>query len=166
MALAGRDFYPDVRLSAGYNSLWNQTEKRLTVGVGINIPLQGKRRAAQNEARAGLLRLELEYKGRVSQVLGAVQRAYDRVRESGHVITLYRDRLLPLAEENLAVARTDYEAGGGDFLDLISAEKNLMQTQLQLERARADYHRRLAALARAVGGLRFLGRMTAGGDAS
>lgn len=166
VALAERDFYPDIQLSAGYNSLWNQQEKRLTVGVGINIPLQGKRRAARDQAKAGLLRLGLERKSKVSQVLGAVQRAYDRVRESAHVIALYRDRLLPLAEENLAAARADYQAGSGDFLDLITAEKNLMQTQLQLERARADYHRRLSALERAAGGPQVLGRIAAGGDAS
>jgi cobalt-zinc-cadmium efflux system outer membrane protein len=156
VALAKRDYYPDIQLSAGYNTLWNQDEKRLTVGAGINIPLQGKRRAAKDEARAGLMRLDLKHKGKVSQVLGAVQRAYDRVRESAHVITLYRNRLLPLAEENLQAARSDYESGSGNFLDLISVEKNLMLTQLQLEQARADYHRRLAALEHTVGGSKAL----------
>ena len=153
VALAKRDFYPDIRVTASYNSLWNQGEKRFTVGAGINIPLQGKRRSIMDEARADVTRLDLEQRAKVSQILGEVQRAHDRVRESTHVLSLYRDRLRPLAEENLDAARSDYEAGSGDFLDLIDAEKNLMQTQLELERALADYHRHLATLERSVGGL-------------
>ena len=152
LALADRDFFPDIQLAVGYNWLWNRTEKRFTVSAGVPIPLAGKRRAAKDEARAGLIRLGLEQRSQAAEVLGVLQQAYDRVRESMHAITLYRERLLPLAEETLAAAKSDYEAGSGDFLALITAEKNLMVTQLQLETARADYHRHRARLARVAGG--------------
>lgn len=150
--LAERNDYPDITLNAGYNTLWNQSEKRFTVGASINIPLQGKRRAAKDEARAMTLRLDSQQRAKVSQLMGDVQRAMEKVRESEHVLSLYHNRLLPLAEENLEAAQSDYEAGSGNFLDLISAEKNLMQTRLQREQALADYHRRLAALEHIVGG--------------
>jgi len=150
--LAERNDYPDITLNAGYNTLWNQSEKRLTVGASINIPLQGKRRAAKDEARAMTLRLDLQQRAKVSQLMGDLQEVVEKVRESEHVLSLYHNRLLPLAEENLEVAQFDYEAGSGNFLDLISAEKNLMQTRLQREQARADYYRRLAALEHIVGG--------------
>ena len=152
LTLSERDFYPDVTFSAGYNSLWNQDEKRLTAGASINIPLRGKRNAASDETRARTLRLDADQKTNVAKILDAVQRAYEQVRESEHVLTLYGDRLLPLAEENLAAAQSDYESGSGGFLELISAEKNRMQTQLQLEQAKADYHRRLATLKHTIGG--------------
>jgi len=150
--LAERNFYPDISLFAGYNTLWNQDEKRLTVGASINIPLQGKRHAAVDEALAMTMRLDSQQRAKVSQLIGEVQRAVEKVNESEYVLSLYQDRLLPLAEENLEAARSDYEAGSGNFLDLISAEKNLMQTQLQREQALADYHRRIAALEQLVGG--------------
>jgi len=162
--LAERDLYPDITLNAGYNTLWNQDEKRLTIGAAINIPLQGRRNAARDEARAITLSLDAEQQATLARVLGEVQRAYDRVRESAHVITLYRERLLPLAEENLQAARSDYESGSGNFLDLISVEKNLMQTRLQLEQALADYHRRLAALEHTVGGPKALLSTNFGGN--
>jgi len=162
--LAERDLYPDITLNAGYNTLWNQDEKHLTVGAGINIPLQGKRRAAKDEARAMTMHLDAEQQATLARILGEVQRAYDRVRESAHVITLYRERLLSLAEENLQAAQSDYESGSGNFLDLISVEKNLMLTQLQLEQARADYHRRLAVLEHTVGGPKALHSVNSGGN--
>ena len=151
-ALSERDFYPDVTVSVGYNSLWNQDEKRLMVGASINIPLRGKRNAATDETRAQTLRLDADQKTKVAKILDAVQRAYEQVRENEHVLKLYQNRLLPLAEENLAAAQSEYESGSGGFLDLISAEKNRIQTHLQLEQARADYHRRLATLKYTIGG--------------
>lgn len=150
--LAERSTLPDFQLSADYNSLWMRDEQRLMVGIGINIPLSAKHRAAEDEARADLLRLDFTRQEAVVQLQGEVQQAYDQLLESRHVLALYQDRLLPLAEENLAAARSDYEAGRGNFLDMISAEKNLMQARLQQEQARADHYRRRASLERAVGG--------------
>jgi len=150
--LAQREFYPDFNLSAGYNSLWDRTEKRFTLGVGINIPLdQSKRRAAESEAHAKLKQAQWDNIDLSAKIEEEVQIAYDRVQESRHVLVLYRNQLLPLAEENLNAAKADYQAGSGDFLALISAEKNLMQTQLQAEWALTDAHRRLAEIERAVG---------------
>ncbi len=164
LTLTERELYPDLRLAAEYNSLWMRDEQRFTVGVGINIPLSGKHRAAQDEAQAELMRLDFTQQARVSQLLGEVQQDYDRVRESEHVLSLYQTRLLPLAEENLSAARADYESGRGNFLDMIGAEKNLMQARLELEQARADHHRRLAALERTVGGTGLLQGRHSGDD--
>ncbi len=118
--LAERNDYPDITLNAGYNTLWNQSEKRFTVGASIN----GKRHAAKDEARAMTLRLDSQQRAKVSQLMGDLQRAIEKVRESEHVLSLYQNRLLPLAEENLEAAQSDYEAGSGNFFDLISAEKS------------------------------------------
>jgi outer membrane protein, heavy metal efflux system len=149
--LARRDFYPDFSVKVGYNSLWDNQEKRFTVGAGINIPLRGRRHAYQSETHAESIRIDAEYQARAAQVVGLVQQGYDRVRESEHIMALYGEKLVPLADENLQAAQSDYESGEGNFLDLLVAEKNLMQTRLQLEAARADHFRRLSSLERSVG---------------
>jgi outer membrane protein TolC len=152
IGLARRAFYPDFNLKAGYNSLWTEDDKRFTVGVDINLPLnRSKRRAVADAARAKAMQAQWRLTDEEAVVAGEVQRAYDRVEESRHVLTLYRDRLLPLAEENLSAAKADYQAGSGDFLSLLTTEKNLMQTRLQVGQAMAELHRQLAALQRAVG---------------
>jgi len=150
--LAERDYYPDFNVNAGYNSLWDREDKRFTVGLGINIPLgQGKRDAKLSEKRARLLQMKWRIQDKQAVVAGAVQRAYNNVEESRHVITLYSNKLMPLAEENLHAAKADYQSGKGGFLDLVSAEKNLIQTQLSFAQAKANYQRHLAMLARHVG---------------
>ncbi len=151
--LARRNFYPDFTLMAGYNGVMDPREKRTNVGVGINIPLyRAKRHAAEGEARARLKRLEWELAHKTTKVADQVQRAYDRVQESRQALALYRELLLPVTEDNLEAAIADYQSGAGDFLTLVTVEKNLMDTLLKAERTLADYHRRLAELERLVGG--------------
>ena len=150
--LAIRDNYPDISLKAGYNSLWENSSKHFTVGIGFNLPLfQAKHRAAENEALAQIKQSEWQKVDFIARLREEIQLSYDRTDESVHVLNLYRDKLLPLAEETLNAAKTDYQSGKGDFLSLISSEKNFMQTQLELEKALADTHRRFAELESAVG---------------
>ena len=150
--LAEREYYPDFRINAGYNSLWAQEEKRYTVGMGINIPLAFSKRSARvREKRARNQQLKWQLVEKKAEIAGAVQQAYNGAQESRHVLQLYRQKLLPLAEENLQAAKSDYQSGKGNFLDLVSVEKNLIQTQLNQAQAQADYFSRLAVLARHVG---------------
>ena len=152
--LAELAYYPDLKLSAGYNSLWDNEDKRFNIGVSINIPLdQSKRRAAEQEAKANRQQAhwqQIDLEAKISEELTV---AYAHVEESLHVLRLYRQQLSPLADANMAAAKTDYQAGKGDFLTLISSEKNRLQTQLQKQQAFSDVHRRFAELEQAVGSL-------------
>ena len=152
-ALAEKDFYPDFRVMAGYNSLWNNPDQRWTVGVGINLPFDygNKRSGTLDAARAELLRRRWQLTDREAQLLGELEAARAGVEETASVIGIYRTRLLPLAEDNLAAARADYRAGAGAFLNIIDAEREQLRTEDGLARARADYLRRLAELERWVG---------------
>lgn len=152
VALTEREFYPDFQVMTGYNSLWDATEKRWTVGVAVNIPLdRSKRRAAESSARAQLMENRWKLEDLNVAILAAVEQAYARVEESRHVLELYQKRLLPLAEENLDTAKIDYQAGTGDFLTLVNTERNLFLTRLNYEQARADQYRNLAQLERVLG---------------
>ncbi len=150
--LAKLEYYPDFNVSAGYNSLWDNEDKRFTIGVGINLPLgQAKREAAEKQARAKMKQARWQRTELETKIQEELQIAYARVEESLHVLKLYREQLNPLADENLNAAKADYQAGKSDFLTLISSEKNRMQTQLQTAQALADAYRRFAELEYAVG---------------
>ncbi len=155
--LAELDYYPDIKLSAGYNSLWDNEDKRFNIGVGVNIPLdQSKRRAAEQEAKANSQQAhwrKIDLEARINEELAV---AYAQVEESLHTLHLFQQQLSPLADADLAAAIADYQSGKGDFLTLISSEKNSLKTQLQTEQALADVHRRFAELERAMGSLEAL----------
>ncbi|MFW5444448.1 MAG: TolC family protein [Methylococcaceae bacterium] len=152
--LAGLDYYPDLKLSAGYNSLWDNDDKRFNIAVGINIPLdQSKRRAAEQEAKANSQQAHWRKIDLLAKITEQLSIAYAHAEESLHVLQLYKQQLLPLAEVDLAAAKGDYQSGKGDFLTLLGSKKNLLQTQLQTEQALVNVHQRFAELEQAVGSL-------------
>lgn len=147
VGLAKKAFYPDFKLLAGYNSLWDPDEKRWTVGASISLPLNRDRRHAElDAARAARQRAEWKLADARAQLAAELTSAYAAVAELRHTIGLYAERLLPLARATLDAALAGYESGSGGFLGVIEAEQAVLQAQLGLARARADYRRHLAAL--------------------
>jgi outer membrane protein TolC len=76
VALARKAFYPDFQLRAGYNTLWDESDKRPVVGVSINVPLdRGKRQAELDRTRAEVRRTEWTLIERRAQLLEDLARS-------------------------------------------------------------------------------------------
>ena len=152
VTVAEKESYPGFRLMAGYNDLMDPSEKRAMIGVSINVPLDRSRYRAQiRRARAQLQRTEYSLQELRAELAGDIAAAYAGVEEARQSLTLYRGELLPLATNTLAVARSDYGAGRGDFLNVITAERYLLETELRLVRTEAVVFQRLAELGRLAG---------------
>jgi len=153
ITLAEKAFFPDFQVGVGYNSLWNDTDKRFLIGASINIPLdRGKRKSELSRARAEERRVKLSLIERRANLLADLAQARAEVLEAHESVELYNDKLVPLATEYLEAAIADYQSGTGAFLNVINAEQRELNTALALARTRADYVRRLAELERWTGG--------------
>lgn len=153
VTVARKGFFPDFRIRAGYNTLWADADKRPMLGVSISIPLdRGKREAELDRAQAERRRAESTRSNERARLLADVARTRAEVVELVESVAVYEDELLPLAEAYLDAALTDYRSGTGAFVNVVAAEQRLLNTELGLERSRADYVRRLAELERLTGG--------------
>lgn len=154
--LARREYTPDVDVFGRYDSFWQpastQKDLRGQVGVNINLPRQGRRDAALREAAFRVAQRRAEYDQRVADILYEVQSAYEELRESSRTVALYGERFLPTAKQNVASALANYNVGKVSFLNLIEAERQLIDLRDRQQQALADYYRRLAQLERVVGG--------------
>lgn len=151
LALACKDYYPDVNLVARYDGFMPE-DMRSQVGMDINVPIRYARRdAAVREASNRIAQRRAEYQDRLDQVRYEVQAAFTRVVQAAQIVRLYRDKTLPASENNLEAAQANYTTGNLDFLRLLDAERQLNNQREKYYAAIAEYHRRLAELERAVG---------------
>jgi len=156
--LKKRAFYPDFELMTSYNSMWNDADHRLMMGVGINLPIRrGRIRAGVAEAEALLAGAESERAGREDEVRSEVRQAAARLEEAQHVVELYRSRLLPASADQVRAARSGFETGRNSFLALIEAEKNQRTVELGHQQSRADFETCRAQLDHALGRVPGLG---------
>ena len=150
--LAELEYFPNLMVTATYNTLWGEEELRPMGGVGINVPIQlERRRAALDEARAKLQQARSLLDQKEAEVRFEVAKAAEELEEQTHVVRLYSTSIVPASQESLAAARSGYEAATNDFLTLIDAERALMLAQLAYEEGLSGYHKALARLERAVG---------------
>ena len=152
VTVAEKALWPDLRFTAGYNSLWDDVDKRPIIGISINVPLnRSKRKAEVNRAHWEVNRTQSRLANERAQLLGELARARAKVVESLESVELYQKSLLPLANEFLDAALADYQSGAGDFSTVIVAEQHRLTAAEELERNRADYIRRSAELDRWAG---------------
>jgi len=66
-------------------------------------------------------------------------------------VDLFRDTLVPKARQSLKATEAAFRAGNANFVDLVDAERVLLEFQLSQERALADQAQHVARLEMLVG---------------
>lgn len=152
LKLARRELLPDFALMASYDSMWMEPDHQTMVGVGLVLPIwPGKVRGLREEATASLRRAR-QLRAQVEDQIGQeVVTAQERLQQAHHVVDLYERRVVPAARDQVEAARSGFETGRNSFLALIEAERNLQSVELAQQTALADFQRRRAELARALG---------------
>jgi outer membrane protein, heavy metal efflux system len=153
VALAKKEFCPDVELMAAYDTIWQERALRPQIGLRVNLPVQEARRyAAVAEAESRVAQREAELARQTDQVNLQVQEAMAQVHESEQIVALYEAKTLRAARENVEAAGRSFGAGKIPFLSLIEAQRNLVMVQDRYYEAIASLGRRRASLERVVGG--------------
>lgn len=160
VALARKQYWPDVTLGVEYIDTGNargMAPRRsgrdpIIARVGINLPIWWQKygagvREAGARRRAAARTLEEKENALEAEVSMTLYELHDAARR----IDLYRDTLIPKAREALKVTESGYRAGTSSFLDLLDAERSLLEFKLAYEEALARHAERLAALEMLVG---------------
>lgn len=152
LRLVGKDRLPDLTFKARYNSLWQNPDLRWVLGVGLNVPLDfGKRSGKEASLKAQTAALEWEQRDLANQLRSELIQAHSHWEEGREIVQLYREELLPLAEENMSTAREAYQSGTSDFLSLLNAQRQTLETQRRAEQAQRKQLRAMADLIAAAG---------------
>jgi cobalt-zinc-cadmium efflux system outer membrane protein len=166
LSLARRKYFPDFTIGMSYFDIgrapmdvpdsgrdaWNVT-------IGVRVPIWfGKVRDETRQQRSGIRRLEREYESVRSRILADIEDLYNQYRIAADLVSLYRDELLPRAEQALAASEGAYRTGEIDFLSLLDSERLLLGLKITLAERRAEVEIRIAELETVVG------RELAGGE--
>jgi outer membrane protein, heavy metal efflux system len=153
--LAKKQFYPEVTFgiediitgAALVPTTPESGKDAVIASVTINIPFWWeKRKAAVRESEAKLASTSKGAEALMRSLRSDMELALYRYRDAQRKIDLYLNTLIPKAEEALGVTLEAFQAGIRSSLDLIDAEKTLLEFQLSYLRALADQAQRVAEL--------------------
>jgi len=115
--------------------------------ISLTLPIWSDNyKAARRQARAQLARSAHEKTQMENTLAGQAQQLLYEFEDSKRKIKLYRDVIVPKAEEMLVASESAYQAGTIDFLSLIDAQRMLLQYQLHYERVTAENAQKLAKI--------------------
>ncbi len=153
--LAGKVSYPGFTIGLDYihtgdalnPSMIDSGKDAVTATVGLSLPIWfGANKARKREAEASYrsaLHRHTETANRLSAL--AEQLIFD-YEDALRKTYLYRDGLIPKAEQSLNATYTAYQTGETDFLNLLETQRQLLDFQLQFERSSSDLAIRRAEL--------------------
>jgi len=145
--LAGKSWLPNFTFGLDYietgkapNSATDENGKDpLIVSFSLNLPLWfGKNKSKQDEAKARYKSAQYKLSDTRNMLIELAEKLIFEYDDALRKIRLYRDGLVPKAEESLNATFTAYQAGNTDFLNLLDTQRQLLNFQLMLDRARRN----------------------------
>ncbi|MHB8860856.1 MAG: TolC family protein [Pirellulaceae bacterium] len=158
--LARLNYFPDLTASVMWNDIADyglapmaNGQDSVGVGISINVPLYRKRldagiRASEAQATA----TARQYDSLRDRTTAEVKNLYAQATSQYELIKLFRDDIIPKAEQTLQVSSSAYQTGNTDFLQLIDNWRQLLRFQITYRRLETQLQQTLASLERVVGG--------------
>ena len=162
--LAKKQYFPDFTFGLNYTLITDlpsdvllspsgESRDSYTGTLSINIPIFQKRKydAGVREANARLKSSEKTYRNIENMTLFGVKDFHFKVQTAERLVKLYRDSIIPQAEQSLKAAEIGYQAGQVDFLNLIDSQRVLLDFNLAYYRSVADFGINISELERVIG---------------
>ena len=124
------------------------TQRTLNLGNSASF---GRKDAYIREVEIKVGAMEQMLAGLENKTRFAVKKHHFGLETAKRSIVLYRNALLPQAQDALETANTAYQAAQIDFISFLDTERTLLKFRLEEQRAFRDHRHHLAQLEQAVG---------------
>jgi outer membrane protein TolC len=157
--LARLAHYPDVTLgmnwvetsTAGISPVSNGRDAFL-LSASVNLPIYRRRlEAGVREAETKAVASARQYDAVKDETLQEVKDLFSRAQSQQQLLQLFREDLIPKAQQTLEQSIPAYEVGQVDFLRLIDSWRQLLQLQIGEQQLEAHLRQSIASLDRVLG---------------
>jgi len=139
--------YPDINARFGLGINHADDEPFVEAGVGIPLPILDDNRGAVLAARFDVIRARRLAEAQEEDLVSAVAEAFHRWASARRRLDAYEQQILSGAQRAFDQTRGGYRAGKLPFLDLLDAQRTLMQASIArielvraVDAARAELH--------------------------
>ncbi|MCB2229764.1 TolC family protein [bacterium] len=145
--LAGKQAMPEFSISVDYIQTGEALNPTMPesgkdpwmISASLSLPIWfGKNSARTDEARARRRAAEYTLEDARNQLTALAEQAVFDYTDARRKLRLYRDGLVPKAEQSLNVTYAAYRAGNVDFLSLLDAQRQLLEFELTVAREQAS----------------------------
>lgn len=153
-AYAERQYYPDFEVGVQRFQNYQAVDGFGAIGT-MTLPFsfwtKGKYDAGVREAKAAEAAARADLETWQALTRYQITELLAKVRAQQQVVDLYRTTILPQSEQNMEAARAGYRTGRNGFLDVLEAERALLEFRLGYFRGLTERELQFAVLEQVVG---------------
>jgi outer membrane protein, heavy metal efflux system len=154
---ARRDYYPDVMVDLMYMQMPAGMDDQLGAMVSVQIPLapwSGNMVTKRvSEARREKQAREKALENMRTMARSELRQAMYELETQIDVIRLYREDVIPQAEQSAASALAAYQSGRLEYLMVLDSYRMLEMYRMEYYMAQAEFHKSVAELVRQSGNI-------------
>ncbi len=130
----------DITIGAGIQRFNETDDNAVVFGVSIPLPLSDRNQGAKQEAAYNLARAREEQKAVWLKLQNEFNRAYQELTNSLSRAASLKGEVLPAALEMFNAAKTAYQEGKVDYLNVLDAQRTLFEVRNEYIESLAAYH--------------------------
>ena len=155
LQLAHREWIPEpqLRIEARQFKESSGIITEYDTGIAFNLPWVNfaKYSAGVREAKLNLEAAQHEFEAVQNEALGRVRDQLKKIEADAHHYELYRDKIVPLAQQSVRAALTNYETNSTGFVELINARRMAQETESTALNHLSNYRVAVAELEAIIG---------------
>jgi outer membrane protein, heavy metal efflux system len=160
--MAKKEYYPDVTVGAGYFPKTQGMLDMWSLTATINLPVfyKTKQDQAVLEANASLSEAKQELQATEFMLASSVRDSYSMGKTAERLITLYKDALIPKAQQDVQLGLSGYVTGKTEAITIVSRLKTFLDVEIlywaqhiEKEKAVARLHAIMGEGGSATGGV-------------
>jgi outer membrane protein TolC len=152
--MAKREYYPDMTLTGGYYPRTQGLMDMYSLTATVNIPIyyKTKQQQAELEANASLSEAKREVQATEYMLSSAVRESYSMTTTAERLIPLYRDALIPKAQQDIQLGLSGYVSGKTEAITVVSRLKAFLDVELLYWGQYVEREKAIARLEAITGG--------------
>jgi outer membrane protein, heavy metal efflux system len=155
LQLARREWIPDpaVNIKAERYNDTGQAISELDAGISFTVPWVNFRKYATGvrEADENVSAAQQALERSQKEALRMLRDQLEKIETFHHHVELFRDKLVPQAQQAFEANRLSYESGKASFLDWITSQRNLRDLEAMARQHLTDYQVAVAELEAIIG---------------
>jgi cobalt-zinc-cadmium efflux system outer membrane protein len=142
---------PSLKLSAGVRWLDASNDTALVAGVSLPLPVFDRAQGRLVEGRTRIARTAVERSAALVRARAMVSSLHGELSASRAEVEVLRSELVPLAERALDQTRSGFARGRFSYLELVSAQQDVLDTERAAIEAAGAAHRLHTEIERLTG---------------
>lgn len=138
--------FPDVTVSVGQTQFEEAGESAWQMGVSLPLPLFDRNQGARRAAEARLQEARAQAEGAAQTLRAELETLYPQVQALGQQLDTFEKTVLPASAEAFSAVNKGYRFGKFGLLDVLDAQRSLIDTRFDYLDTLTEYHRQRSRL--------------------